>query len=222
MRPKPCENGKGKHIEKDNPMKWRFLLVVFLFGCLISISFFVVNKKNYVGIPIFSTHYAKIKQWLAKHQLHNEAGKQPKSQDINDDQPVHFEFYTTLPNQRVKQLESKIKNNFTALANANLRKESSNSKLVASLSPNELEQLLKEKLYVVQLGIFANSNSAERYQKKLAQTGLKTIMIKLNSNKKTMYRIQLGPFANLNEAKSLQKKLQKKGITTLIRKITNV
>lgn len=80
----------------------------------------------------------------------------------------------------------------------------------------EFADQLKQKQYIIQLGMFRDSDSAKRYRRALSRAGLNVTVVKVNEGRLRAYRIQQGPFLNVHRAKLAQKSLQKKGIASLV------
>lgn len=80
----------------------------------------------------------------------------------------------------------------------------------------ELSDQLKQKQYIIQLGMFRDSQAAKRYRKVLSRAGFTVTVVKIKEGNKRAYRIQQGPFLNVYRAKSAQKSLQKRGIASLV------
>lgn len=217
-----------------------FLLVLPLLGYAI-----YKHKQNTLNTPVVSDYFSKIENWMGERKAHwqkklvNDNSKKVKSFTTTKNQAVpqiHFEFYTALPNMQVIVTEPEITT--VALLPRNVKqpmeavkvsstktvpvieKVRATSPPVSVASAAELEQAIsdqiQQKAYIVQLGVFRNAMTADKFYKTLAEAGFKATVVKSLTTKKDIYRVQLGPFLNKAQAKVAQKQLQKKGIDGIV------
>lgn len=107
--------------------------------------------------------------------------------------------------------------------NARVAQQAALAKKIAKLvksDPQKLAQEFSSEMikteYIIQLGVFKNSQSAERLHASLSLRGYHSKIVPAKLSGKKMYRVQLGPFT-MSEAKMIQQQLQNKNITGLIR-----
>ncbi|MBA3661631.1 MAG: SPOR domain-containing protein [Gammaproteobacteria bacterium] len=81
----------------------------------------------------------------------------------------------------------------------------------------ELAHHLKQKPYILQLGLFRQHQKAISYRNTLAASGLNALIVKVKIGKDEHFRLQQGPFITVSHAKSAQQKLQQRGINALVR-----
>ena len=194
---------------------------VLLLSFILYFSFFFPQQR-----AIFSVYYAHFSTWLAerKYHLHRQIIKTKLlvNNKNEEDAPVHFEFYNTLPAMQVagpQVIPAK-----TNVEETTIKKFSNGmtSKIVIS-NENDLVKELSEKIkaetYIIQLAVFKNLSSANRYHESLIADGLPADIVRLALANKTFYRVQLGPFQNKTKAQLIQRQLLRKGVSGVVRKI---
>lgn len=190
-----------------------------------------------------TTWIAERKNHLPTHAA-NQTKSRPVSANKGDARSqIHFEFYTALPSMRVvisdpvanaSNTASPLTERATekpkdlAVKAASLKAQKTprvKNNPVAIVDEKELEQDLSDHLsdqikqneYIVQLGIFKNPNTAERFRASLSDTGFNVKVTKIINPKREVYRVQAGPFSNKDQAKGAQRLLQKKGINGILK-----
>ncbi|MBV9575046.1 MAG: SPOR domain-containing protein [Gammaproteobacteria bacterium] len=213
--------------------RWRLLSVALIIMSISGGFFF------YFHVPAFlAPLYAQMNDWIAKHKTHLQNGLAKKVEKVKaklanrseGEQPIHFEFYSTLPTMQVSvpsMSDAEPKSKVVAVANKTSDEIITSSLPVTApasiVNADELEQEVSDHLkqinYFVQLGLFHNKIAAENYRKTLADEGFETVVIKTSVVDKQFYRVQLGPFANKEQAKQTQELLKKKGVNAILRSV---
>lgn len=209
-------------------LKRRGVLVI----CLSVIIFFSLVSSVYYYKRFLVSPLTHLKTWVNAHKDHlNQkfVSSTPRSTPTTpDEEPIHFKFYTTLPNMQVKVSEqivgggnkplNKPERNLVSDQRLNAKKN-----IVPIVDVQELERELSDRIkqnsYIIQLGIFRTQHAAQKSQQTLIKRGLDAKMIVIGSGEKTLYKVQLGPYANKSQAKLAQQKLERKGVKGLISKI---
>lgn len=227
MKPKRKLSAK-----KHSSVHWGGVAFTIFFIFLLSSFCFLLlqYKRNALNSPFFSAYFARMELWVAARKDHLQKGlanetvakKKTISPQKNDaPKPLHFEFYTALPNMQVtpsqpaleaKQAEIKV------VAD----KKIAASQPKAIVSREELEKELSDhfkQTYIVQLGVFRTSAAAYRYHQTAIQSGFNASIVKLRAAEKEIYRVQMGPFFNKVDAKGAQQKLQKQGMDSIVLKM---
>src|SRR6185295_7547009 len=106
---------------------------------------------------------------------------------------VHFDFYTDLPNMRIKIEKLKQAQSISS-DKKNLPKK-----------PGETS-------YILQIGVFKTENEANQHRVTLLLSGIEVQMIQTEEG----YQLQKGPYSNLKEVQRLQKKLQTNEVSSVI------
>lgn len=194
-------------------------------GCLI-----FQYKEKMFNTPFISSFFSRAQIWIAARKNHLQKGvvrdtaAKTQSFAVSKHQapaPIHFEFYTALPNMQVTLpapvMEVQKKEDRVAA----VKKSPAVNKVVV-VSAEELEKELSrhfmQNTYVLQLGVFRHAASADSYHKTLAAAGFDASIITLRRAEKETYRVQLGPFLNKVQAKEMQRKLLEKGMEGVILK----
>ena len=219
--------------------RWRgILLISVVVLLLMGAGFFAYQyKKTGTGPSVLTAYSARIVDWMATHKSRMRQNlvkvKQLASNKNELEPPVHFEFYTALPNMHISANDEPVVN---VASNKNAATITPAKTVASKLVPvkslimtrpivnseeleKELSNLSKQKTYVLQLGIFHNHVAAEQYRKTLLTAGLNVAVVKISEGEQDIYRIQEGPFLDIDQAKGAQKKLQKKGIACLVRTV---
>ena len=214
-------------------LSWLGIFTIVLIAAFVLVK---INKPHMRNFSAFSSSLTRFTTWIAERKNHLHQGiakvKQLAENKTDTSEPVHFEFYTTLPNMQVTMSNPVASNDNQAVANNNTPRptivstqKTSVKMLTADAIVNadelekELAHELKQETYVIQVGIFHDTEAAEHYRKSLADAGFTASITKVALKGKTSYRVQLGPFANKNQTKIVQQRLQKKGLNGLIRKV---
>lgn len=94
-----------KKTAKPKRLRWFFFASLLLFVLGAGTTFYQY-KKILTSDSVIATNFAKISTWIAAHKTHLHDGlakvKQIASNKDAEDEPIHFEFYTALPNMQVK------------------------------------------------------------------------------------------------------------------------
>ncbi len=190
-----------------------------------------------------SASLARVKIWVNDHKTkpHMEA-RAKLTKPSSAEPPLHFEFYTALPNMqlavaetapdapsvkteiKVRMQEPKPVAKLPIASKANLIKPTT-----AIVTADELERelsghiklaahALKEQ-FAIQVGVFRSIEAAKHYQETLRKTGFKTAVAPLGSDKKNLYRVQLGPYADKSQANLSWHQLEAQGIKGVIYKL---
>lgn len=207
-------------------------------------------KKQPERFVALSECYTKLTTWMTERKQHlNHSIKVVKQITMKDetDQPVHFEFYTALPNMKVEvasnsSLEETNKAPHTAPKKAETTLASVQSEVLAKtpvsepafksklqvISADELEHQMSREFaaevqtqtqYVVQLGVFHAADAAQKFRDALSHAGFDAVVSKAANKEKDAYRVQLGPYQNKTQALQAQRLLQKRGVTSIVRKV---
>lgn len=177
-----------------------------------------------------SASLTRVKTWINDHKNkpRMEARAKSESKMSATEPPLHFEFYTTLPNMRLAESEVTQNEKKEAAAVVGETKPLSIKKNAAIVTPDELERELGGDLksatstteqFAVQVGVFRSIAAAEQYQGKLREAGFHATVAAFGADKKNLYRVQLGPYANKNKASLLKHELGTHGINGVIYKL---
>lgn len=217
--------------KKTSPFRWAWwssgcALIIF-FGAL-SYSFFQY-KQGKLNSPSLVSHFASIENWVSARTQHLQKKpvselKVSKAKSVATAkhpyvQPVHFEFYTALPNMQVMMSDPVLamkKNDDTVVATKKVAALKGAVVVSAEELENELSKHIKQHAYVIQLAVFRNAKSADKYHQDLTEAGFDANIVTLKNAEKETYRVQLGPYLSKVEARNMQKKLQKQGVEGLV------
>ena len=140
--------------------------------------------------------------------------------------PIHFEFYTVLPAMQMAASSEDEVDAAQSFKTPELRSAVvvKKSQLVMPVvNATDLEREFSAQLntprYIVQLGVFRQSISADRYQMSYVLAGFKPKVVKTELTHREAYRVQLGPFVNRLQAELAQQKLTKKGLSGIVRSV---
>lgn len=182
-------------------------------------------KKHPENFPVASANFSRFANWLSHDKQVVQASIKSKQVAVNEatsEKQIHFEFYTALPNMRMKAskpveaspvVEAKAEKPQTIVDDAAPAGIISSQELERDFST----QLAKQP-YVVQLGVFGNQEAANGYKQSLLRAGFNVDVVKVALAGKMAYRVQFGPFSSKDQARVVQKQLQKKNVSALIRK----
>jgi cell division protein FtsN len=193
--------------------------------------------------------YQKLTNWMTERKHHlNQSIQVVKQIAVKDaaEQPVHFEFYTALPNMKMELATAENLNSSvsapapkkvlptTAATAVPDTKITALSPAVATLaeiktkspfvSPEELERQMSRELdtstqYVLQLGVFRAADAAQKLRSALVAAGFHAVVSKMAGKDRELYRVQLGPYLNKSQAIHIQGELQKRGMDSVVRKV---
>ena len=104
--------------KKDEKSTRLFITIVFCMLLLLGVVFLVYQyRKPPRGFPAISAYTHKLKAWMSERKSHLQQGlkektiQKPKLAHKNElREPVHFEFYTALPNMQMapRELAEKV------------------------------------------------------------------------------------------------------------------
>lgn len=221
--------------KKITSSRWGRVMIVFLSVAFFAgLSFFSFQyKQNTLFNSFLSSYFGQVENWIAARKNHLQKGladdedkakkKSVIAQKNQSPRPIHFEFYTALPNMQVALptpiMEVKKPETIKVVAEKKMQVD----KKIAVVSAEELEKELAEHFkqanYIVQLGVFRTSAAAYKYHKSITEAGFQASVVPLRSLQKETYRVQLGPFFNKLEAKGAQLKLKKQGMDGIVLKL---
>lgn len=209
---------------------------IFIFGGVVLIADQYMQKSfiSRVIPPIASSYVEQMKNWVAerKNHLHKnlEKVKQVAVRKSEPPPPIHFEFYTALPNMQVPLPETEKNEIHPVVATANqalpatipqTKKISTTNANTTIFDADRLQRALKEELnqeqYVLQLGVFKNATAAERFKSSLATSGLMVKVVNITLAGEHAFCVQLGPYESKDEAKLIQRRLRQKNINGIVR-----
>lgn len=213
--------------------RWRWPISLCLLAfLLVGAGYFILQHQR--TSPWILSYFSRIEAWVAERKQHWQKGGArdntvkakitTANKNNNSPPPIHFEFYTALPDMQVAVSEPVMQAKTVVTSGSVVSKKSSSSSIknVTVVSAEELEQefskQLKREAYVVQLGVFRHASSAANYHKTIAAAGFAAAIVKIGMAEKLVYRVQLGPFLNKEEAKIAQKQLLKKGMNGVLLK----
>jgi hypothetical protein len=131
---------------------------------------------------------------------------------------VHFDFYSELPKAQVEpplfsQPQKVEKNKINQVVNREkeIKKEDVSSSSATPLVPATPQ-------YLLQIGLFKNSNVASEERVSLLLSGIEGISVmKVTVKGETLYRLQQGPYSSMTEVKKMQERLSRKGIKSEVK-----
>lgn len=220
--------------KKITSSHWRRVMGVTLFVAFFSgLGFLFFQYKKNTLSSFFSSYFGQVENWIAARKNHlqkglandeNKTKKKPVIAQKNPPpRPIHFEFYTALPNMQVDMPTPIVEMKKPEVVKTVAEKKKQTSKNIAVVSAEELEKELAEHFkqanYIVQLGVFRTSAAAYKYHKAMTEAGFQASVVPLRSAQKETYRVQLGPFFNKLEAKGAQLKLKKQGMDGIVLKL---
>jgi|WetSurMetagenome_2_1015567.scaffolds.fasta_scaffold250267_2 hypothetical protein len=150
------ELAKKKSVLKhDSLLRWRWALFLFLFGLFVSgIGYSFYHYKQSSGTsPWLSSTFSHLERWIAERKQHWQQGrmrddtsktKRFVTNKSNAPPPIHFEFYTALPNMQVTVPNPVLEAKNTTLAP--VARPQAQAKKMAVVSAEELEQELSEQI----------------------------------------------------------------------------
>jgi cell division protein FtsN len=227
---------KRKAVKKDviekislrTPRFWAMLFVVMVI--LILVAGFFTGKLASVSTAS-SSLYAKAHDWMSNrnariNQQLVKVKKKPVSKP-DQQQEIHFEFYTVLPNMRmpVRAVEKPVVTLPSKIMTVNKAPE-----VPSIFDAGKLQSALKNEWkmaqepaqvdkYMLQMAVFKSANSAEKYLQTFLSSGLTARVVSIETSKGKNYRVQVGPFQTKNQAMLVQRQLRKKNVNSIIRKI---
>ena len=217
-------------------------------GVIAAILGFGIYQYKTAGwdFSVMSESITRVKTWVSEHKNkpHSEAKTKLLSKVNLTQEPLHFEFYTALPNMQVStptvenkaQVELKPEMKTTlhepvkvALVKTKTIQTNAIKTNTTIVTADELERELsghlstfvpvKKEQFAIQLGVFKNHETAKHYQETMQQAGFKAVISPFAATNKNLYRVQLGPYANKNQANSTRQQLQVQGINGVIYKL---
>ena len=148
------------------------------------------------------------------------------------DQKIHFEFYTMLSKKQTASDHSTVvskQDNIVSVPESvteNLPATSISTKMVTLEAPPPESEALIEKItakslvkekYVVQIGVFSNVKAAESSKNQMSNLAVPIHVVKSQLNGKTIYRVEAGPFETIDVANQLQSKLAQSKVKSMVR-----
>lgn len=211
-----------KRTSASNWQRNVFIVVIAVAVCFSFGFYFSKYQKQTRTYAYISHSFDVIKMWTVNHHVRENLNdglvkfKQLTAKE-EIDRPVHFEFYSALPDMHIptetvtskaEQVEppNKVMDKPLPIADA------------GELERGIAEQIKHSDTYLIQLGIFKSPDSITRLRQAISKIGLDMHVLKCTVAQKEMYRVQLGPYANKDAAKLTLRQLQKKGINGLLRK----
>lgn len=219
-----------KNAARSNWQRNTFIVVIAI-AVFCSIGFYFSKYQKHTRTYAYISHsYLGMKLWLENHHVRenlNDGLVKLKQLTAKEeiDRPVHFEFYTALPDMHIPAEPAISKED--DIAKIEPAKIAEPAKIMEKPLPiadaSELEKGMAEEFkqagtYLIQLGIFKSPDSVSRLRQAISKIGLDMHVVKCNVAQKEMYRVQLGPYANKEAAKLALRQLQKKGINGILRK----
>lgn len=136
--------------------------------------------------------------------------------------PVQFEFYASLPNMRVEAApppseKVKVLAPTTTKAPVSVASAAQPKLFSEAALEKDLANQLKQKHYIIQLGLFNHLASAEKFRDAMLPMGMQVTIAKIKAKQKENYRVQIGPFASMQQTQVIQQKLERQGIHFLVR-----
>lgn len=168
----------------------------------------LVTFSAWYGYDLYKTHASGLKlSALKSYATHfNQEPAKPVVDDkdtpieVQQDNEIHFNFYTELPNNKIKP-------------------EDAERPVLAAKEEKVKEHKIGD--YFVELGTFKDPSSAGEMRVSLLLAGFEAELVKiLDKEQGPQYRLQQGPFVSMGEAKAIQQKLKQKGIDSSVVKKT--
>jgi cell division protein FtsN len=207
---------------KSTKRRWMLSSLVIITLCAAIIITSQYKKPSIVSAKLAS-YSMRIQNWIAerKNHLHQDIIKvQQIAANKNDnDQQIHFEFYTALPNMQVSVADLSARDDRSAPKVVAVKKTVNTAIINADQLERELNSEMKQSQYVVQLDVFKNAASAEQYRMTLSQAGLDANIVNAVIAGKNRFRVQVGPFGNKDQVRVAQRQMLKKGISGIVQKI---
>ena len=176
----------------------RLAFIVFLLLLLIAFGYGVfLYKINPKGLQDDFTNWVKhVKSLVHDSKVEPLPAKEIMTEKQQEEE-IHFEFYTALPKMKVALPESETKK-------------------ISSVMEEKLVQTPTS--YRLQLGEFASQAEASEMRVSLLLAGIDAELIKVVRDEVTIYIVCQGPYVTFAAAKAAQQKLQKKGINSVLKK----
>lgn len=219
---------KKSRVKSRMTMRW-YWLASFLIVLTGAAFLYVDQRKQNPLVPIKS-YVAYLENWMAERKNHiNQNLEKVKRVAVNDENapPIHFEFYTALPNMQVKVSEPKedVKEKIVIAENKPVATKPLPEKNVVATSAifddsklqHAIEQELNHPRYMIQLGVFKSASSAHQYRASLNKSGLTAEVVKATLSGHKAFSVQLGPYLNKAQAKLMLRQLQQKNINAILR-----
>lgn len=221
---------KKLSVSRTAKSRWRLLVLILILVGGVGI-FFLSSILH--GPAFLASFYSQARVWLVERKANLQHGlakkiEKPKTPLVSKhdaEPPIHFEFYSALPNMQVSVPSMAVENDSPSQPVINktandIAKSYAATPTLASISnadelAQEVSTHIKQITYFVQLGLFRNKALAEHYRKTFSHEGLGAI--KTSAVDKNFYRVQLGPFITKEQAKQIQQQLRKKGINAIVR-----
>ncbi len=203
---------------------FRLFLGLFLIfsACLLAFSFYAYKHSSLASMRDWlewqSTSFIS-KLFHPKQSKPALPLKRQASNEQEEVQPIHFDFYDELPKSAPgfspQPATEEAKTTEKTLA-PDKREAEVMQDLAMDLSSIQAAEVSS---YILQLSEFRSVEAANRYRRALAAAGLSIDLVTLREGKEVIYRLQQGPYHNLEQLKLAQKQLRKRGIACDIRKL---
>ena len=156
------------------------------------------------------------------HKIKQPINKSAKSPDSAQNDDIHFDFYTELPNMRVNLPASADSKVFTSTKPAAEKVFATHSSVEAAKIDDPIKTSLVKhpatiqaaKQYILQIGEFGDLLSASQMRLSLLLAGFDTQVVQTPTHR---YRVQQGPYTSEREAKSAQRQMNKSGFDSIIK-----
>lgn len=195
-----------KFVPPKEKKTWQWWLWICV--CTMVIGFIVVNmiieRKSlyqFYQKPSVQAFIAKSVALLTHKKTNEDTIPNNVKQPQTVQQPVHFDFYTELPNPKLKYI--------TPVASKPVKIETQTINKVVQAPINQTQ-------YILQLGLFANTASTSQLRMAVLLAGFEAEVVQLPQG----YRVQTGPYSTLAAAKAVQKSLEKTGISGQVMRLT--
>jgi cell division protein FtsN len=229
-----------KSAKPSRKLRLTALFIAIFFAIIVSVAggYALLISHNKLA---FTAQNAKVNTVIAKAIALLHYNKKSLGGDTDDSipPPVHFNFYTELPNRQLKVAQT-LPTDKTANQEASysIRLKSTlampkevekpvvtDAPMVASapiFTHDDISTRMAEDVsqqYVIQLGSFESESAANKLQAALANVGFEPRIVTSNQGDVLFYQVQQGPYPSIKSAKIAQSRLKKRGIPGIIRKL---
>ena len=191
------------------------LLTIFFIFLSFSAFFFVYHHNQLSTYSSKITRYfSSLTTWIFEHKNYlREDVVKVKQFALGKDEmePIHFEFYTSLPAMQIALSQS--------IKQAQPIKQATPA--IFSVHPEEMAKEFSNRArsqYIIQLGLFKNPSRASLYRDHLSLKGLPTRIVKMAREKQQTFRVQVGPFFNKVQVNKQVRQLRAKGVNGFVLK----
>ena len=210
----PRDYAKYKVVKRSPKKKWRRAGSIFAIAmvlCFVGGGYGVYRYQKHdlvANTQEMSIVWGEVVAKFHRKKARSLAVTKNKTES-QQDEGVHFNFYTELPNMQVSP--AAVDEN---PAPKPLIKEAINDD--ADQEPAVING--NNSQYTLQMGVFSDVNTASQSRLSLLLGGFESEIIKTTENGSSFYIVQQGPFADINHAKMAQKKLMSKGVESTVKK----